>query len=276
LPRKVTYKIAAFLADLHFLTSKRDRQAIISNLKVILDKRDNIRAITREVFRNFARYLVDFFIFPLVDRDFIEKFVEVENIEYLEDALKKGNGVIALTAHMGSWELGGIVIAQLGYRFKAIALDHKDKQVDEFFKKQRESKGCMVIPLGPLVLKRSLQALKQGNIVAILADRNFSRGSIYVDFFGRPSPLPKGPAVLSLKANCPIVPGFLIRVSIDKFKLIFERPIEPAPSGDLDSDIKRVTRQFISVIEKYARKYPEQWFMFKEFWLPETAEPRGE
>lgn len=268
LPLSLGYKIAVFLSDLRYMFAYKDRRAVKENLKVIFpDKSDSqIRKIRIRTFRNFAKYLVDFFRFSKIDLDYIKKNIRIENIHYFDEVLSKGKGAIALTAHLGNWELGGVVIALLGYPFWAVALPHKDKRVDNFFNFQRESKGIKVIPLGRAV-RECLNVLRENKIVALVGDRDFTEKGLVLDFFGRPTFLPEGPAAFSLKTNSPVVPGFMFRNKDDSFTLRMESPIEFIPTGDKDNDLINLILQYKTIIENYIQKYPDQWYMFRKFWI---------
>jgi lauroyl/myristoyl acyltransferase len=148
-PLKVGYKIAVLCSDTHHLFADKDRRLVQENLKAIFPNKSakELKKIRITMSRNFAKYLVDFFRFEKLDKEFIKKNIRIENIHHFNQALNKGKGVIALTAHLGNWELGGVVIALSGYPFWAVALPHKDKKVDDFFNSQRISKGVNVIPL---------------------------------------------------------------------------------------------------------------------------------
>jgi KDO2-lipid IV(A) lauroyltransferase len=216
--------------------------------------------------RNFAKYLVDFFRFAKIDKAYIEKNVKVENLHYFDEALAKGRGAIALTAHLGNWELGGVMIALLKYPVWAVALEHKNKRVNDFFNFQRESKGLKVIPFGKAV-KLCLEALKNKGVLALVGDRDFSEKGIVVDFFGKPTFFPAGAAVFSLKTGAPIVPGFMLRNGDDTLTLRLEEPIKFSPSGNTNKDIKDLILKYKIIIENYIRRFPEQWYMFKRFWI---------
>ena len=267
-PLKIGYKIAQVVSDLRYAFAIADRRATKANLKAIFPEKPDreIRRIRIRIFRNFAKYLVDFFRFQEIDKDYIEKNIRIENRQYFEDALSKGKGVVILTAHLGNWELGGIVIALLGYPFWVVALPHKDKKVNDFFNFQRESKGVKVIQLGKAV-RASLNVLKKNEMVALVGDRDFTEKGIVMNFFGKPTFLPEGAAAFSLKTGAPILAGFMLRNSDDSFTLTMEKPIEYTPTQDKEKDIKNIVFECKAVIEKYIRKYPDQWYMFRRFWL---------
>lgn len=267
LPWSVSYKIATTLGDLCFFILRRDRRTLYDNLKTIFPDKNNkeIKRISRELFRNFAKYLADFFRFDVFDRESLSKVVEFENIEFLDDAIKLNKGVIALSAHIGNWELGGASLGIMGYNLYAIALAHKDKRVNSFFNEQRHKKGVNVIQVGqnPTVI---LRYLNDNKIVAILGDRDFSGNGIKIDFFGKSTPFPKGAAFFSIKTGAPIVLVAMIRKNNNTFKLIFEKPIIPVTDVASDENMTVMIKEYISLLEKYIKLYPEQWFMFRRFW----------
>ncbi|MCM8782945.1 MAG: lysophospholipid acyltransferase family protein [Candidatus Omnitrophica bacterium] len=266
LPITLSYFIAVVISDTHHLFAHQDRHEVTENLKTIFpDKsRQEIGRIRLNLFRNFAKYLVDFFRFSRLDNKYVQNKIQIENIEYLKEAISHQKGIIGLTAHIGNWELGGIVMAMLGFPIWAIALPHQDKKVDRFFNLQREKKGIKIIPVEEA--KRCLELLKQNNIVAILGDRDFTRKSIIVDFFGRPTSFPLGPAIFSLRTGAPIVSAFMIRKYKDHFVLRFEKPIYPIHKGNLIENIKTLISQYKEIFERYILQYPEQWYMFRKFW----------
>jgi KDO2-lipid IV(A) lauroyltransferase len=268
LPLKVAYLVAVFISDVNYAFAHKDRRAVWENLKAIFPEKSDreIRRIRIRMFRNFAKYLADFFRFQEIDREYIKKNIHIENVHYFAEALSKGKGVVVLTAHLGNWELGGIVIALLGYPFWVVALPHKDKKVNEFFNFQRESKGVKVIQLGKAV-RASLNILKQNGMVALAGDRDFTAKGVVLDFFGKPTFLPEGPAAFSLRTGAPILPGFMLRNPDDSFTLSMEKPIEFNPTQDKEKDIKNIITQYKTLIENYIRKYPNQWYMFRRFWI---------
>lgn len=268
LPLKAAYALATLLADIHFLLGARDRRAVKENLKAIfpLAPEERINALRRRMFRNFAKYLVDFFRFSKIDKDYLRKKVRIENCHFLDEALQRRKGVITVTAHLGNWELGGVVLSLSGYPFWAVALPHKHKTVDKFFNAQRQSKGIRVIPLGKAA-RQLLVALRENQVLGLVGDRDFSEKGIEVDFFGRRALVPPGPAVLSLKTGAPIIPGFLFRNKDDTFTLRIEEPLEPKGSAEKEEDVRNAISAYKAVIEGYIRKYADQWYMFRRFWI---------
>ena len=218
------------------------------------------------MFRNFAKYLVDFFRYEKLDNEYIKNNIHIENLNYFEEVLRKGKGAIILSAHIGNWELGAVVVALSGYPLWAVALEHKHKKVTDFFDSQRKSKGVNVIALGKAV-RQCLNLLKENKIIALAADRDFTGKGTITEFFGKPARFPEGPAALALKTGASILPCFMVRNSDDSFTLRIEKPIELISGGDKEEDVKRCMREYVKIFENYIYKHPEQWYLFRRFWL---------
>ena len=141
LPLKFAYSLSKRISDLQYVFAAKDREAVALNLSIIT-KKDirECRKIARKVFRNFGLYLVDFFRMPNMSDADIKKRVKLEGIENIDGVLKQGQGGIILTCHIGNWEMGGVVMAMLGYDMSAVALTHKHKYINDLFVKQREKK----------------------------------------------------------------------------------------------------------------------------------------
>jgi len=270
LPLSLAYWLGERFSDIHYCISRKDREAVVKNLSVVL-KKDTKECVllARKVFRNFALYLVDFFRMLHLDKDVVKKRVRVLGRENLDNALKKNKGAIALSAHIGNWEMGGVVTAILGYDISAVVLRHGHEGINKFFLGQREKKGMKAI-LVDSIMKKCISALSKNGILALLGDRDFTNSGIMLNFFGVPTSIPKGPAMFSVKMGSPIVPTFFIREDRFNYKLIFDKPIEAEKTPGLETDekVKNLTEKFVSILEKYIKEYPEQWLMFRRFWEP--------
>ncbi|MDD5355811.1 MAG: lysophospholipid acyltransferase family protein [Candidatus Omnitrophica bacterium] len=262
-PWGFAYKVGIFLANLQFLISRKDREAVINNLRVILpnEKEDVITEKAREVFVNFGLYLVEFFRFSKIDRAYVNKNFIISGKENIDSALKKGKGLIVLAAHIGNWELGGMALSLLGYPLMVIALDHKDPRINNFFKMRRQSKGIEVVSLGSSI-KQCYRGLSNNKVVALLGDREFGKSGYSLDFLGKKKIIPRGAAVLALRTGAPLVPVFVTRQDLNQIKIECLPALDiPDKSSELD-----VIKKYAKIIEEYIYKYPSQWLMFREFW----------
>lgn len=111
LPLKVGYTLAIFISDIRSFFAFTDRRDVTGNLKAIFpDKtKKEIAKIRRRLFRNFAKYLVDFFRFSILDKEYIHKNIKIENLHYYQEELKKA---LTLSPIIDFIELTGILAKQ--------------------------------------------------------------------------------------------------------------------------------------------------------------------
>jgi len=253
---------------MHYYLSKKDRETVAYNLSPVISEKKKIKKYAQKVFINFAYYLVDFFRYSKLNQDFIKKNIELEGLENLNKALAKCKGVIVLTAHLGNYELAGAVLSLLGYPLSVVALPHKDKRINKFFDRQRQRVGVKVISTGTTI-RSCFSALKSGDLLALLGDRNFSGAGIKLNMFSRQAYFPRGIAFFALKTGAPIIPIFLIRKNRKFYHLVCEKPIiYDKEKRDEVSIMKKCNL----VLEKYIKKYPQQWYMFQRRWVTEELE----
>ncbi len=272
-PRRVGYGIARRFADLYVVFDRRGREAVIGNLLqihrhsgVALSPRA-LRALARENFLNFAKYIVDFFRFSRPQPAQLKGLVDFGNTtQVFDQLLAQGKGVIALTAHLGNWELGGAAMAALGYKLNVVALWQPDQRLNRLYQRQRISRQLNPIPMGRAA-RECIAALRRNEIVALLGDRDFTGSRETVEFFGQPARLPQGPAKLALATGAPIAPMFMIRRPDETFAYIVEEPIWADRSRD---SVEDVMRRIARALERVISQHSEQWYLFHDLWDVET------
>ena len=265
LPQRCLYRCAEQLADVTWRCSARDRAAVQANLSLALGAPVLGRSfLARDVFRNFGRYLIEFFSVHRVP----QPDVQVEGYDHLTDAQRPGRGTIVLTAHVGNWEVGAVLIHRMGFPIAPVALPHDDPKMDRLFNEQRTRCGITVIPVGAHAARYSLQHLREGYLLGLLGDQDFSGNGQTVSFNGREVILPRGPALLSLWSQAPIVPTFLIREGDWKFRLCFEQPLWPRAGTVDDASVRGVVQSYVTVLERYLRRFASQWLLFRP--IPEA------
>ena len=260
LPAATALRLADRLSDRWWRWAPKAQRAVQHNLSIIReDSPDQQEPSAREVFRNFGRYVVEFFT---IHRE-PAPAVAVEGLEYFQQAQRAQRGVIIATGHLGNWEVGAVVLRRMGFSIAVVALPHEDPRMDQLFNQQRQRCGIAVIPVGVHAARQSLECLRAGQLIGVLGDRTFDRRGMMMPLCGGFTMLPQGPATLSVRSRAPIVPTFLLREAPWVFRLCFEPPIWPQVEDGAMSAIQAVTRQYAAVLERYLKRVPEQWLMFQ-------------
>ena len=93
-----------------------------------------------------------------------------------------------------------------------------------------------------------------------------SSGGVFVDFFGQKAATATGPVVFAMRTKAPIVPMFVVRQKDDTHKIIIEPPLKLEEPADDKTMIQRNTEKITQVIERYIRKYPQEWGWMHRRW----------
>ncbi len=269
-PPPFSFGLALVISDLHYYLHFIDRKNVKRNIFRVTKSKEKVPQLTREMFRNFGRYLVEFFrMNKMVNASFIEENVIVENLGSIKKVLDQKKGAIILTAHIGNWELGALVLSELGYPLTVIALPHTNKRVNDFFNRQREEKGNMKVVPTNIGVRKCISELGLNHLVAVVGDRDFFNNGEEINFLGEKAIIPKGAAVFSLKTGAPIIPIFFIRTELNKYTLKIIDPIYPPVVSKGEENrkeaIKALINQYVPVIEGIIKQYPSQWLMFRDF-----------
>lgn len=276
LPRPVAQVLAAALAYLLYCTTPRFRRIADQNLRMALPEMDasGRRAVTRSVYRSLGRLLAACARFPRFTAENIRQVVTYDGLENYQAALAKGRGVLFLTAHLGPWELGAFAHALYGYPIHIVYRPLDNPRIDRLVNWYRTLSGNKLIDKRDSA-RGMLAALAKNETVGILADQNSSlEEGVFVNFFGMPASTTAGIARVALHTGAAVVPAFCVwDAPSQRFRILFDKPLELSVSGDREEDIRAATQQMASVTEQYIRRYPDQWLWIHRRW---KTRPPGE
>lgn len=238
------------------------------NLELCFPERDPAwrRTTLLGSFENLGRSLAEVVLLHGCHREALLEGVTVEGLEHLEAAraASEHGGAFMLTAHFGSWELGGAVFASLGYPMTSVHRARGDEHLDELIAGWREGSGQEVIALGRAGIG-ALRALRRGRLVMMLTDQNARPGEgVFAPFFGVPASTRFGPARLAARLGVPVLPAFIHRVGASGEHVgRIHAPLDLLPEPKDRNDSARVLAQNVAsmnrAIEDVVRADPGQW-----------------
>jgi Kdo2-lipid IVA lauroyltransferase/acyltransferase len=250
-----------------FFFNKKRRVIAYANLKAAFAGQKTpleLRRLTKAVYVNMAQTFAEILNLTKVNTAYTDKYVEVMDHYRIDNAAKSGKGTILLTAHFGDWELSSLTSAMHGYPIMVLVREQKMKRLNELLNRLRELKGCKVIRKG-METKNILKGLKNNDIVGILSDQDAGRSGTFVNFFGRPTSTHSGAMIMAERTGCIILPNFIVRTHGPYHKLYLEEYID-VPKGSGEEGIRKGLQQYADVLEKYVRKYPDQWLWLHKRW----------
>jgi KDO2-lipid IV(A) lauroyltransferase len=192
-------------------------------------------------------------------------YVTVDGLAVLDEALAAGRGVIAITGHVGNWELLAAEMARLGYPVTVVARRVRDDRFQALVGALRRDAGLVVLDRDSPTFAQDIRGeLDRGRIVALLIDQDTRGAGVWVPFFGRPARTPPGAAVLALRKRAPIVSVFIERRPEGGHRITF-RPIEVG-DGRTQDRIQALTARMTEAIEAQIRRNPVEWVWWHERW----------
>lgn len=257
------YPIVGILSGLE----RRFRKNIEETYQGSLSKKE-IRAIARKALYNqfIGEIEVTHYFHPRRRADLL-KNVRLEGIEKVNEAKKDGVGAIGITAHISNFQLIPVRLSLEDINFWFLVRDPKTRALTEAWYRYMDRINLKKINFTDrsTAIKGVIGVLKQSGFIMMLADE-YKRNGIKVDFFGRPTYMAAGPAVISLRTGATLLPMFIVREKKSKYKIIFDEPIEHHPTGDTEKDILDLTQIRTDLLEKLVRRYPDQWLWLHSRW----------
>lgn len=269
MPLQLMRKFTLFMAFLLFKVFGVRKKISLENLSFAFPEKSEkeIKNIAYESFKNFSLTLMELMWIPKLSVDkFLQMFI-VENKEELDNYMKQENGKIILTAHFGNWEyLGHYIGVEYKVKYPAIVKRMRNILVDEYVKECRTRYNYLYPLYMDKNIKEVFNNLLSGKPMAILADQSAPQESIYIKFFNRYATTFQGPAVFALRCKVPIRLVLAIREQNYKLRLIHEEINTSDLSEASDENIYELSKRHVELLEKYIRKYPEQWLWSHRRW----------
>jgi Kdo2-lipid IVA lauroyltransferase/acyltransferase len=274
LPRKAAIRTAQFIARAAYRLHKRLQFVGETNLRMAMPELSGPqRAETlARLCDSLGRLLGEFSQFPRITRENIAERVVYEGFENYEEAARKGRGVLLLTGHFGAWELCAFAQGVYGHPLSFLVRPLDNPLLDRLISGYRGRSGNRVIDKNDAV-RAVLKELRRGADVGLLVDVNtVAEEGVFCDFFGMPACSTTGLAVFALRADAPVVPGFLIwDERLQKHVLHFEPEVPLVRTGDFKEEVRLNTQAYMKVIESFARRYPDQWLWVHKRWQTRPA-----
>ncbi len=183
----------------------------------------------------------------------IRRITFVTGMEHLTAAQATGRGVLLLSAHFNTIEIGCRALAArlpLNIMYRPT----KNPLIGEFVHSRRAVQTRRAIPRDDV--RTLIKALKDGEAVWYAPDQSFrKKGAQMVKLFGIPAGTNTATSRIAAMTDAVVLPYFFERLPGGGFKGVIHPPLEDFPTGDPVADTERFNR----CVESEVRRMPEQY-----------------
>src|SRR6266404_6320717 len=202
------------------------------------------RRLVRATFRHAGQAFAELSLFETILRR--PDYIRLEGVEALDTALARGRGAIAVTGHVGNWELLAAWAAAIGYPITVVVRRVNDLRFHSLIVRFRAAAGVEVLVRDdPRFVAAVGDALRRNRVVAMLIDQD-TRGA-------------RVPVVTAFIERRP-EGGHLVRVS----------PI-PAELPRGREGVRELTARLTAAIEAQIRRSPAEWVWWHERWRKQPS-----
>lgn len=257
LPYPVLMFIGRRLGDvMRPLITKRRKVAQI-NLQLCFPELDEnaIKALVKEHFQALGMAFMEMGMCWWWSDKRLQPFMHLQGFENLENALAQGKGVILLSAHFTTLEMGGRLLA-LEHKVDAVYRKHTTPYFEAFIKSRRANYAKDIIEKNNI--RAMLKSLKKNRTVWYAPDQNFSgKNSVLSNFFNQAAPSNAATARLAKMSGAQVVPFVQYRRDDGKgYDLRILPALMDFPCNDDIQDADRINKIF----EHFVIEQPSHYY----------------
>ncbi|WP_128378579.1 phosphatidylinositol mannoside acyltransferase [Streptomyces cavernae] len=279
LPEPVAVHLGRTIADVAFKQQGKGVRRLRANYARVLPDAspERLAELTRAGMRSYLRYWMESFRLPAWSKERINTGFDPKDLHYLTDGLASGRGVILALPHLANWDLAGAwVTTKLRTPFTTVAERLKPETLYDRFVAYREGLGMEVLPhSGGTAFGTLARRLREGGLVCLVADRDLSASGVQVDFFGEPTRMPAGPALLAQQTGALLLPVTLWYDDSPVMQGQVHPPVDVPETGTRAEKTSVMTQALADAFAAGIADHPEDWHMLQRLWLADL-EPRPE
>lgn len=280
LVRAMPHPVAAALfragADRAFRRGGPGVARLASNLRRVVGPQPSqaeLDALVRQGLRSYARYWMEMFRLPGRSRQEILDGFRLDRKELLAADVAAGRGAVVALPHAGNWDAAGAWVAANGWPMTTVMERLKPEGVYRRFLAFRERLGMHILPASggsrpPLEVLT--ERIGQGHVVPLLADRDLSARGVPVTFFGAPTRMPPGPALLAIRTGAPLyVASMWYEPDAACARLTGPLEVPEPDSGPIDTRVQVLTQRIADHLADGIARHPQDWHMLQRIWPEE-------
>ncbi len=270
LPEQTAYSFFDAIASYIYKRNGKAVNRLRSNYRRIHPEmsESELDVLTIQGMRSYLRYWCDTFRFPSWTKESVIESTTTDNENFLRDPVRDGRGVIVALPHAGNWDHAGAYFCSTGTPLTTVAEHLKPEKLFRKFLEYRTAMGFEVLDLNSRSVATLSQRLRQGKLVALVADRDLTASGIEVNFGGGVAKFPAGPALLAIKTGAPLITAY-VKYEGSGIRIIFEGEIEVPFTGSDTEKAIAMTQVVADRFYKQIFQATSDWHMLQRIWIDE-------
>ena len=267
LPEESAYRLFTRIAKRSVRRESISFNRLKANLRRVKPhaSESELNEIAARGMESYLRYWCDAFRLPTWSKERIISTVTVDGEENFRALVAEGKGVIVSLPHSGNWDHAGAYFSATGIPIISVAEQLKPDRVFKAFLRYRERIGIRIYGTSENVIPILNKHLANGEVVALVADRDLSKSGIEVKFFDGIAKMPSGPALLALRNDSYLVIAH-VTYTDQGIHIKFSEPLLPNSNVE-KSKIEDLTQQSADIFAAGIAKSPEDWHMLQKIWI---------
>ena len=240
----------------------KSNKIINKNLKIFsstISLKDKSR-IMKDMWGNYGKTFIEYIYLNRFRKE--NKFVTIDGEENLTQIVKENKPVIFISGHFANFELMSMEITKRNISLATIYRPLNNIFINPFMEFLRRKYVCKnQIKKGINGVRETMEFIKKNHCIALMIDQRVSEGK-KINLFNQPALTTTLPSQLSIKFNLEIVPVYIERIKDNKFKIEFQKRINPKNFRDK----LELSRELNKVLEKMILRNPGQWIWTHNRW----------
>ena len=283
MPDRLAYRSFDLLADASWRRGGKGVERMRSNYGTVRPELSpaELDALVRDGMRSYLRYWCDSFRLPDRSIDELIDGVRVIGDTPVRAHLKSGRSAIMFLGHLGNWDFGGAWSTTQLAPVTTVAERLKPEELFDEFLAFREGLGMRIIPLtgGADVFRELTNACRSGALVALLADRDLTKGGIEVDFCGQRARMAVGPAALAVNTGAALHPCMVHYEPHPRGRgwrtvVNFHDAVPMPAKGTTREKVQAMTQACADVLSEAVREHTQDWHMMQRVFTKDLDDDR--
>lgn len=258
LPYRVLLALGRLVGRLMHVFMRDRRHVAEVNLQLCFPQwtEERRRQVLRDNFESNGIALFEMAMAWWWPRQRLARLAHVEGLEHLHNAAAAGQGVVLVSLHFTTLELGAALLGQQ-VTIDGMYREHRNPVFDLVQRRGRERHNADARAIEREDVRAMFKSLRSGRAIWYAPDQDYGRkASVFVPFFGVPAATVTATSAFARLGKAQVVPFTQTRLpDAQGYRLTVHPPLAGFPGGDETADALRINQWAEQAIEQQPEQY---------------------